>query len=188
MEDRKILTGKCLWVIRKCRICEIESKILQSHMAQEHPRSVWWGVLGDQTCWRCQNYCTGTWIEFLIEDFGVGNPNGLIDRVKGLGLHFKSISAFSDKEIYFLHELDTIYFLPQKPISHSPLWVHIGAGSWSRGFVSQIFLRLIFSETSISQGQKPKKSAYKVFRQIFYSSLKLRLSKFQRTTQNMTFI
>ena len=72
--------------------------------------------------------------------------------------------------------------------SHSPLWVHIGAGSWSRGFVSQIFLRLIFSETSISQGQKPKKSAYKVFRQIFYSSLKLRLSKFQRTTQNMTFI
>ena len=78
-----------------------------------------------------------------------------------------------------------------KPVhydSHSPLWVHIGAGSWSRGFVSQIFLRLIFSETSISQGQKPKKSAYKVFRQIFYSSLKLRLSKFQRTTQNMTFI
>ena len=72
--------------------------------------------------------------------------------------------------------------------SHSPLRVHIGAGSWSRGFVSQIFLRLIFSETSISQGQKPKKSAYKVFRQIFYSSLKLRLSKFQRTTQNMTFI
>ena len=72
--------------------------------------------------------------------------------------------------------------------SHSPLWVHIGAGSWSRGFVSQIFLRLIFSETSISQGQKPKKSAYKVFRQIFYSSLKFRLSKFQRTTQNMTFI
>ena len=72
--------------------------------------------------------------------------------------------------------------------SHSPLWVHIGAGSWSRGFVSQIFLRLIFSETSISQGQKPQKSAYKVFRQIFYSSLKLRLSKFQRTTQNMTFI
>ena len=47
--------------------------------------------------------------------------------------------------------------------SHSPLWVHIGAGSWSRGFVSQIFLRLIFSETSISQGQMPKKSAYKVF-------------------------
>ena len=41
-------------------------------------------------------------------------------------------------------------------ISHSSLTVPIWAEIWSQGFMSQIFLALIFSQSTISQVQNPK--------------------------------
>ena len=40
--------------------------------------------------------------------------------------------------------------------SHSSLTVPIWAEIWSQGFMSQIFLALIFSQSTISQVQNPK--------------------------------
>ena len=138
MEGRKILKASKGRFIRKCRICGEENKNLKAHLATEHLGAVWWGVIGDQTCWRCHDYhwpgdiirCNGGYVpllhrdvllarhrefvSFLQEDFGVSGPSDLIDRVRNLGLHKLSVSDFSSKEIYFLKELDRIYSLPQK--------------------------------------------------------------------------
>ena len=137
-KPRKILKAKKTKVIRKCRICGIENKNLKSHLAMEHLGSVWWGALGDQTCWRCQEYhypcdisqCDGQYlplvhrelfaarhkefVQFLYEDMGVKGPSEFIAKVRELGLHSRSTSEFSDREQYFLHEIDRIYSLPKK--------------------------------------------------------------------------
>ena len=139
-ESRQILTAKRGKVIRKCRICGQENKNLKSHLAMDHLGSVWWGVLGDQTCWRCQDYhypgdisqCDGHYLplihrelfvarhkefmEFMYEDLGVKGPSEFVSRVRELGLHCRSASSFSDREIYFLEEIDKIYSLPK--LSH----------------------------------------------------------------------
>ena len=144
IKGREILTAKRKRIIRCCRICGVENKNLKAHLASEHLGSVWWGVLGDQTCWQCQDYhypggiakCDGAYIpilhrsqlearhteflDFLKEDFGVKTVGELIDTVRNLGLHTRSVSEFSEREIYFLREIDKLYFLPQKP-QHSAI-------------------------------------------------------------------
>ena len=136
-ETRTILTAKRGKVIRKCRICGEENKNLKSHLATDHLGKVWWGVLGDQTCWRCHDYhypgdinkCDGHYLplmhrelfiarhnefmEYICEDLGVKGPSELVARVRELGLHSRSKSSFSAREIYFLEEIDKFYSLPK---------------------------------------------------------------------------
>ena len=128
--DRQIITAKRY--IRKCRLCNQENKNLKTHLATAHLKC-WWGVLGDQTCWVCQQYhgaiqifqCGGTFvplfhreafidrhvdfIAYLCEDFGVPSPKHVLQKVIELKLQVRSVSGFSEKEQFFLEEIDRWY-------------------------------------------------------------------------------
>ena len=115
--------------IRKCRLCDQEIKNLKTHLALAHLKP-WWGVLGDQTCWICQQYhgpidiaqCSGAFVPlfhretfidrhidfmaYLTEDFGVTCPKEILQRIIDLKLHDRSVSNFSEREEYFLQEID----------------------------------------------------------------------------------
>ena len=41
---------------RKCRVCGETERNLKRHTIYEHLTDVWWGVMGDATCWKCQAY------------------------------------------------------------------------------------------------------------------------------------
>ena len=123
--------------IRKCRLCDQEIKNLKTHLALAHLKP-WWGVLGDQTCWICQQYhgpidiahCSGAFVPlfhreifidrhidfmaYLTEDFGVTCPKEILQKITDLKLHDRSVSNFSEREEYFLQEIDRHYRVTPK--------------------------------------------------------------------------
>ena len=43
-------------VLRKCQLCMRSTANMKNHLAFSHLKESWWGVLPDQTCWRCKEY------------------------------------------------------------------------------------------------------------------------------------
>ena len=132
--DRPILTASRKGsAYRICRICGSKEKNLRSHVGLEHLGSIWWGVIGDLTCWNCQRYhtpseitrCEGSYvplfhkdtlierhkdfINYLMEEFGVQTPRAVLHKVKELGLHTKCGSDFTERETIFLETIDQHY-------------------------------------------------------------------------------
>ena len=51
---------------------------------------------------------------YLCEDFGMSTPKQVLQRVLDLKLHDRSVSGFSDREHFFLEEIDKWYKLAPK--------------------------------------------------------------------------
>ena len=129
---------KLEWYCRKCHLCMRPAKNMKKHLAFAHLGKTWWGVLGDQTCWRCNDYhtlgkistCDGFYLpmanrgtlhvrhkefmDFLMEDFEAVSPQHLVQMIRDMKLCNKSTSSFSDREEFILKEIDTMYGLPHK--------------------------------------------------------------------------
>ena len=125
-------------VLRKCKLCGDSLKNLRMHLCDTHLDRTWWGVIGDLTCWLCQRYhkpsdiskCSGAYIplfhrellidrhvdfvNYLMENFGVTSPAGVLSEVLELELNTKVVSDFTDREVNFLETLDTHYGLGKK--------------------------------------------------------------------------
>ena len=43
-------------ILRKCRLCNRPTANMKNHLAFSHLKENWWGVLANQTCWRCRDY------------------------------------------------------------------------------------------------------------------------------------
>ena len=109
---------------------------MKNHLAFSHYD--WWGVIGDQTCWKCCDYhplwkigqCDGYYsagphraalhckhrefMDHIMEDFEIVSPQELVNIVRNMKLCQNSISAFSDREEFLLREIDLMYNLPIK--------------------------------------------------------------------------
>ena len=123
------------WYCRKCHLCQRPAKNMKNHLAFIHLKQQWWGILGEQTCWRCKQYHTlwkishcegfympmrdrGTFhgrhrefIDYLVEDFEASSPQQLVSFVRDMKLCKDSSSGFSDREEAMLRELDLVYGL-----------------------------------------------------------------------------
>ena len=131
-------------ILRKCRLCNRPTANMKNHLAFSHLKENWWGVLADQTCWSCRDYhplwkiqqCDGFYrpavhknsllcrhrefLERTMEDFEIVSPEELVSIVRNMKLCDKSVSGFSEREEYFLKEIDKLYCLPEKQ-KHSSL-------------------------------------------------------------------
>ena len=126
-------------ILRKCQLCNKSTANMKNHLAFCHLKEDWWGVLADQTCWKCKNYhpcwriaqCDGAYnpllhksalicrhrefIDHTMEDFEIVSPQELVEIVRNMRLCDSSISGFSEREEYFLKEIDDhLYDLPVK--------------------------------------------------------------------------
>ena len=125
-------------VLRKCQLCNRSTANMKNHLAFCHLKENWWGVLADQTCWKCRDYhpfwkiaqCEGTYtplmhksallcrhrefIEHTMENFEIVSPHELVGIVRNMRLCDSSISGFSEREEFFLREIDNLYNLPVK--------------------------------------------------------------------------
>ena len=131
-------------VLRKCQLCMRSTANMKNHLAFSHLKESWWGVLPDQTCWRCKEYhplwkitqCEASYmpithrfsllcrhrefLEYVMEDFEIESPQELVNIVRSMRLCNSSVSGFTEREEYFLREIDTMYNLPVKH-QHSSL-------------------------------------------------------------------
>ena len=115
---------------RKCRVCGEVERNLKRHTIFEHLTDVWWGVIGDATCWRCQQYhilpdirfCDGFYVpqrdlrslvmrhkEFfsiIKDDLECVTDADLIGLVIREGICNSSVSPFTSAEINFMRDID----------------------------------------------------------------------------------
>ena len=115
---------------RKCKVCGEVERNLKRHTIFEHLTDVWWGMIGDATCWRCQSYhtlpdirfCDGFYIpqrdlrslvmrqkEFFShvkDDLECVTDADLLGLVTREGLCSSSISPFTAAEINFMQDID----------------------------------------------------------------------------------
>ena len=115
---------------RKCRVCGEVDRNLKRHTIYEHLSDVWWGVLGDATCWKCQAYhslpdirhCDGYYVaqrdfrslimrhneffSYIRDDLECSTDSDLIDIVIREGLCQLSVSPFTSVEIGFMRDID----------------------------------------------------------------------------------
>ena len=115
---------------RKCKVCGETERNLKRHTIYEHLTDVWWGVVGDATCWKCQAYhslpditfCDGFYIpqrdyrslitrhaeffDYLKDDLDCTTDKDLVELVNREGLSIHSLSPFSNVEINFMRDID----------------------------------------------------------------------------------
>ena len=115
---------------RACVICYSKIRNMKKHVILQHVTNDWWGVYGDSTCWKCQEFhtfselgrCQGffnpdkdteTFLyrsncfeEFLKEDLQCETEEQLVRLINREGLAKKSISKFSNIEVKFMSILD----------------------------------------------------------------------------------
>ena len=117
---------------RKCKVCGEIDRNLKRHTIFEHVTDVWWGVIGDSTCWKCHAYhtlpdirfCDGFYVpqrdlrslvmrqreffSYLKDDLECTSDTDLIGLVTREGLCNASLSPFTTAEINFLRDIDRV--------------------------------------------------------------------------------
>ena len=115
---------------RKCCVCGETERNLKRHTIYEHLTDVWWGVMGDATCWKCQAYhslpdirhCDGYYVpqrdfrslimrhneffDYIKVELECTTDNDLISIVNREGLSRLSLSPFTTIEINFMRDID----------------------------------------------------------------------------------
>ena len=116
--------------LRKCLICGFETKNMKRHTIFEHVSDVWWGAMGESTCWSCQQYhtyqdiryCGGYYIHqrdykslacrhneffsYVKDNLECDNDQDLLDIIIREDLCSKSLSNFSTSELEFMRLID----------------------------------------------------------------------------------
>ena len=116
--------------MRKRVACGDVDRNLKRHTIFEHLTDVWWGVIGDATCWKCQAYhtlpdirfCDGFYVPqrdlrslvmrqreffaYIKDDLECTTDADLIGLVTREDLCSSSISPFTATEVNFMRDVD----------------------------------------------------------------------------------
>ena len=122
--------------LRKCLVCGYETKNMKRHTIFEHVTDIWWGAMGESTCWQCQQYhtyqdiryCEGYYIHqrdykslssrhteffnYVKDNLECDTDQELLDIIIREDLCSKSLSNFSTSELEFMRLIDRAKGLP----------------------------------------------------------------------------
>ena len=128
--DEVLNYGKCPISKRKCKVCGIVERNMKRHAIFDHITNVWWGVIGDATCWHCQSYhtiqeirnCDGFYVpqrdlrclmvrhteffSYMKDDLECSSDEDLLEIITREGLCNNSTSPFTTSEINFMRAID----------------------------------------------------------------------------------